>query len=130
MPVTEDEKVKIRHHLGFLNVAEAQTFVLGTPAAVETQFLVEGAMNRVLEAAMVQVRRHLQILDTIEQQKIDDLELLAVNKVGEIEIRADEQEALDKQYERWQASLANLLGIYPNPWDKRAGGGINVPVMH
>lgn len=130
MPLTEDEKVKIRHHLGFLNVAEAMTFILGTPAAVETQFLVEGAMNRVLESALVQVRRHVQILDTIEQQKIDDLELLAVTKVGEIEIRQDEQEALDRQYERWQASLANLLGIYPNPWDKRNGSGFNVPVMH
>jgi predicted Zn-dependent protease len=130
VPLTEDEKVKIRHHLGFLNVAEAMTFVLGTPAAVETQFLVEGAMNRVLESALVQVRRHVQILDTIEQQKIDDLELLAVTKVGEIEIRQDEQEALDRQYERWQASLANLLGIYPNPWDKRNESGFNVPVMH
>ena len=130
MPLTEDEKVKIRHHLGYLNVAEAQTFVLGTPAAVETQFLVEGAMNRVKDSALVQVRRHIQILDTIEQQKVDDLELLAVNKVGEIDIRPDEQQALDGQYLRWQASLANLLGIYPNPWDKRNAGGINVPVLN
>ena len=130
MPLIEEEKVKVRHHLGFLNVAEAYTFVLGTPAAVETQFLVEGAMNRVLESALTLVRKHLQVLDGIEQQKIDDLELLAVTKVGEIEIRADEQQALEQQYERWQASLANCLGIYPNPWDKRGGSGLNVPVLH
>lgn len=129
MPLTEDEKVKIRMHLGYLNVSEAYTFVLGTPAGVETQFIIEGAMNRVLDAALYQVRRHIQILDTIQEQKITDLELLAVNKVGEIDVRADEQSALDDQYDYWKQSLSNLLGVYPNPWDKRNSGGINIPVM-
>ena len=130
MPLIEAEKVKIRHHMGFLNVAEAYTFVLGTPAGVETQFLIEGAMIRVLESAMSEIRRHIQILDSIEEQKINDLELLAVNKVGEIDVRSDEQAALDKQYERWQGSLANLLGCIPNPFDKRNTGGINCPVIN
>ena len=130
MALTEQERVKIRHHLGYLNVAEAQTFVFGTPAAVETQFLVEGAMNRVLDSALPEVRRHVAILDQIEDQMIADHELLAVSKVGEIDVRPDEQEALDLRYERWRQSLANLLGIYPNPFDKRfAGRGPNVPVM-
>lgn len=129
MPLTEAEKVKVRHHLGYLNVAEAYTFVLGTPAGVETQFIVEGAMNRILESALSEIRRHIQILDSIEQQKIDDLELLAVNKVGEIDVRSDEQAALDQQYEHWQGSLANLLGVMVNPFDKRANSGINVSVI-
>lgn len=129
MPLTEQEKIKIRHHLGFLNVAEVSTFVLGTPAAVETQFVIEGAMNRVLEAALPELRRQLQILDSIEEQMVADHELLAVEKIGEITLRKDEQEALVRVYDRWRESLANLLGVYPNPWDKR-GGGINVPVVH
>jgi len=129
MPLTEQEKIKCRHHLGFLNVAEASTFVLGTPAAVETQFVIEGAMNRVLEAALPELRRQLQILDSIEEQMVADHELLAVEKIGEITLRKDEQEALVRVYDRWRESLANLLGVYPNPWDKR-GGGINVPVVH
>jgi hypothetical protein len=128
MPLTEQEKVKIRHHLGFLNVAEVETFVLGTPAGVETQFIIEGAMNRVLDAALPEIRRQIQILNTIEEQQIADLELLAVNKIGEITVRSDEQEALIAQYDRWRQSLSNLLGVYPNPFDKR-GGGINVPVQ-
>lgn len=130
MPFTEQERVKIRHHLGFLNVAEAATFVLGTPAAVETQFIIEGAMNRILDAALPEARRHIQILDQIEDQMVADHELLAVTKVGEIDIRKDEQEALENRYDRWRQSLANLLGVYPNPFDKRRGPGINVPVSH
>ncbi len=128
MPLTEQERVKIRHHLGYLNVAEAQTFVFGTPASFEPQFLVEGAMNRVLDAALPEVRRHIAILDQIEEQMIADHELLAVSKVGEIDVRPDEQEALEERYDRWRQSLANLLGICANPFDKRYGHGVNVPV--
>jgi hypothetical protein len=130
MPLTEDDKVKIRMHLGYLNVAEAYTFVLGTPAGVETQFIIEGAMNRVLESAISQVRRFIQILDTIQEQKVNDLELLAVNKVGEIDVRNDEMKALDEQYDYWCGNLANMLGVYASPFDKRNGGGINVSVIH
>lgn len=129
MPLTTQEKIKIRHHLGFLNVSESSTFSLGTPAAVETQFVIEGAMNRVPEEALPELRRQLQILDSIEEQMVADHELLAVERIGEITIRQDEQEALVRVYDRWRQSIANLLGVYPNPWDKR-DGGINVPVIH
>lgn len=121
------EKVKVRHHLGYLNVQEAQTFVLGTPAAVETQFIIEGAMNRVLEEALPEVRRHLQILDTIEDQMVQNLELLQIKKIDTIEVNSTgsdrEQKQIVKVYDRWVESLANLLGTYRNPFDKRKGSG-------
>lgn len=130
MSLTDEEKVKIRHHLGYLNVSAVQTFVLGSPAAVETQFIIEGAMTKVLDAALPEVRRHLVILDQIEAQMVEDHELLAVSQVGEIAVRPDEQQALDLRYQRWRQSLANLLGVYPNPFDKRYGSRVNVPVSH
>lgn len=136
MAFTPEEKVKIRHHLGYLNVQEAQTFVLGNPAAVETQFIIEGAMDRVLSAAEPEARRHLAILDGIECQMVADHELLAVNKIGEIEVRREEQEQLRKEYRYWRAGLANILGIYPNPFDRRygmandVGPAVNIPVQH
>lgn len=133
--LNEEEKVSIRHHLGYLNVQDAQTFVLGTPASVETQFIVEGAMQRVLEAALPRVRQHIAILDEIERQKVENLELLQVRELGELTINSDgkdrEQVQLDEQYNRWVCSLANLLGVYRNPFDKRKSyrGGINVRVQ-
>ena len=51
MAFNDQEKVRIRHHTGYSNVSAAQSFSLGVPAAVETAFLIEGAMNRVLPAA-------------------------------------------------------------------------------
>jgi hypothetical protein len=103
--------------------------VLGAPAAIETQFIIEGAMNRVLIAAEPEVRRHVAILDNIEEQMNADRELLAVDKVDEIGIRKTEMGELRTEYMYWRHSLSNLLGIYANPFDRRFGGmGINIPV--
>lgn len=128
--LTLEEKVKIRHHLGYLNVSAVQTFALGAPAAVETQFVIEGAMNRVLPEAETEVRRHLAVLDKIESQQIDDMELLLVDKIDEISIRQTEQKELREQYVYWARSLANMFGVYPNPFDKRfyQTSGVNISV--
>lgn len=130
MSLTDAERVKVRHHMGYLNVAEAYTFVLGAPASVETTFIVEGAMNRVLEVALPELRRILSILDQIEEQMITDHELLAVRSLGEITVNEREQTQLTERYDYWVASLANILGCERNPFDKRrAVASINVGVM-
>lgn len=130
MSFTEQEKVRIRHHTGYMNVGQVQTFSLGVPAAVETQFLIEGAMNRVLPEAELEVRRLVSILDTIESAKVADLELLAITQIGEISINNQEQQKLDREYDKWCAALCNLLCIPRNPYDQRVmnQGGINVRV--
>lgn len=131
--LTETLKVKIRHHFGYVNVSAIQTFVLGSPASLETQFMIEGAMNKVLPAAVPELERQVAILDGIEQQSLDDLELLAVNKVGEIDINQKEQGSLVERYSFWLGALENLLGVPRNPFDKRPGlggaGGINARVV-
>ncbi len=134
MSFSDVEKTRIRHHLGYLNVEAAQTFVLGSPAGVQTQFIIEGAMNRVLPEAEVLARELLAKCDAVEGQLTENQELLAVTQVDEIGIRQDEFEQLVKRYHYWRNGLANVLGCYPNPFDKRFGVGgamgINVPVMH
>lgn len=132
MSLSEPEKVRIRHHLGYLNVAASQTFVLGTPAGVETQFLVEGAMNKILPEAEVLVREMIAKCDGVEAQMSENQELLAVTQVDEIGVRQDEFEQLKKRYDWWRNGLCNAMGIYSNPFDKRMGpgGGVNVPVRH
>lgn len=132
--VTAAEKVDIRRHMGYLNVSEVQTFVLGTPAATETQFLIEGAMNRVLVEAVPDLRRYLTALNQIEEQKLSALKRMKAKRIGNIETNPDEQAMLDAQYLVWQGKLADLLGCPPNPFSKafEGGGGafVNVPVVH
>lgn len=134
--LNEEEKVSIRHHTGYLNVQAASTFVLGVPASVETQFIIEGAMNRLLDAAVPRVRQHLETLDNIESQMVGNHELLQIKKIGEIEVNSTgedrEQRQLRQSYNYWVDSLCNMLGVSRNPFDKRLGhfgtGGINVRV--
>jgi hypothetical protein len=128
---TQEEKVRIRHHMGYLNVDAVQTFVLGSPAGVETQFIIEGAMNRVLPEALSLVRNMLAKCDSVEAQMLDNQELLAVMAVGEISVRQDEFQALQHRYHYWRNGLANALGCYTNSFDKRfEGTGLNVSVRH
>ena len=131
MALTPEEKVWIRYHLGFVGVTSIATFVLGQPAAIETQFIIESAMNLVLPESEGIVRTLIARLDNILAQMVDDHELLAIERLGEITIRKDEHNALRKEYQFWQHSLGNVFGVRPNPYDQRfLGGGINVPVIH
>ncbi len=130
--LTEEERVSIKHHLGYAGVDEMQTFVLGVPAAIETQFIIEGAMNRVRISALPKLRQLLVVLDTIEAQMVEDLELLAVNRLDTIEVNQGEQKALENRYDYWVNALGNVLGATRNPFDARKynrQGGINAGVQ-
>ena len=131
MALTPEEKVWVRYHLGFVGVTSIATFSLGTPAAIETQFIIESAMNLVLPESEGIVRDLLNKLGGILGQMVDDHELLAIERLGEITIRKDEHDALRKEYLFWQKSLANIFGVRPNFYDQRfQGAGINVTVIH
>jgi hypothetical protein len=133
MALTDDDKNRARGHLGYLGVAQASTFVLGIPAGVQTQFMVEAAWDRLLPTNYAAFRQLLDRLDGIEQQIEDDTENVAVDQLGDITLRKDEFPQLVRRYLWWQRKLANMLGIVPNPFDQRfnswnGGGGVNVRV--
>jgi len=133
MPFSDDEKAMIRYHLGYPNVSSVATFSLGLPAAIEPLFILESAMNLILPSAESLVRQHLEILTQIESQQVDDLELLAVDAVDEIKLRAKEHTQLIQQYLKWRDSMANIFGVMANPYDKRfsnnIGTGISIRIF-
>ncbi len=122
--------------MGYLNVQDASTFVLGIPAGVQTQFVIERAFQKILAAAEPLYRKYLDKLDAIECQIVDNTENLAVEELGDIKLRGDEFQRLIDRYKWHQGALANLLGVPPNPYDARpwmgtgynGGGGLNIPV--
>jgi capsule polysaccharide export protein KpsE/RkpR len=131
--LTDDEKVRVRHHCGYMNVKEAATFMLGSPSGVETQFVIEGALNLVLGSALPLVRTLLTRCDAAEAQLDEDMESLVASKVGGIALRDDEFEKVIQRYEHWRQALANAIGVFCNPYDKRpalspGGNSINITV--
>lgn len=138
MAFTDEEKVAIRHHLGFLNVTAAATFALGTPASTETQFIIEAAFDKVLPAAEPRVRQLLGRLEATEEQMFCGQDSYEVNQLDEIHLNHQGRDRVQIQmaraYIHWANSLANLLGVYRNPFDKRFAEfglkGPNLTVQH
>jgi hypothetical protein len=136
--LTDQEKVRARHHTGYGGVQQAQTFVLGVPAGVQTAFMIEGALNRLMPQSEALFRDLLTRLDGIEVQILQDQPNLAASKVGSISVNLDEFKHLILQYQHWQGSLCNMLQVPPNPFDQRpfmgagygGGAGMNVSVHH
>jgi hypothetical protein len=130
--ITEDEKSRARHHLGYLEVEAAQTFVLGVPAALQTTFMIEGALNRLTPTGAQRFRELLCRLDAVENQVFCGIDLADVEKLDSIDVNRKRLGELAQYYKIAQQGLANLLGVPANPWDAREwlmGGIVNVPVM-
>lgn len=136
--IGEQDKVRARHHLGYINAQQQATFYLGMPAAMETTFISEAAFTKVLPSAEPLFLNILDRLDEIECQIVGNTPNVAASKVGEIELRQDEFTQLIVRYKHWQGSLSNLLGAPPNPFDQRpwlgsgytGRGALNVPVFN
>ena len=123
---SEEEKNRIRHHLGYLVTEPVSSIQLGFPRASQSMFLVEASMNRVPEAAAGQIRQYVAILDGIEAQLIEGQLYLVASKLGEIDIRPDHLDRLAGEYKRWAQVLADDLGVPLNAYSERfrmSGGG-------
>ena len=123
---------RIRYHCGYLDVQPAAAITYGTPAPVQTLFLIENAMNLLLPEAIPRVYNVVQILDDIECQMVQGQAYLPANKLGELEIRKEHIDMLEDEYFRWASRLADILGIPLYPFSERfmgrRKGRVNVPV--
>lgn len=131
--LSEQDRARVRHHLGYLNVQPVATIQLGFPAASQPQFLVELAMDRVMDAAVDIILRDLNTLDEIECRQIDSLKRLKVQALGELKLRnsneePNEHDLLAQTYEFWKKKLANDLGVPVNPFAEAQGVPLNIPV--
>ena len=134
MPLSTQDREKIRYHLGYLNVQPAASITFGVPRPQQTLFLVETAMSNVLEESIPRVRQIVSILDSIECKLVDAQDRLKATELAELKLRRDETDALEHEYLRWASRLADLLGVplyaysirFASLTQRRVG---NVPVV-
>ncbi len=131
MPFTANEKQRIRYHLGYPSMTSAASVAYGVPMMNQTNFLVETALNNILEAALDQVRQQVSVMDSIEVKLISAQDRLAATKLEELTLRGDETDQLEAEYRRWGYRLADILGvpIYPLSMRYRASGGNAVTMI-
>lgn len=109
-------KERVRYHMGYLNTQPAASISFGVPVPLQTLFLLESAMNDLINsAAEDRVRRLVTILDNIECKMVEWQEYLSVSSVDDIKIRPDNIDQLEHEYCRWAARLSDELGapLYP-----------------
>lgn len=111
MAFTDEEKQRIRYHLGYPSVQPAAALTYGMPKPLQTLFLVESAMNLILPVAEDKVRSLLTTLDTIECRLQDAQTRMAATSVDNLTMRKDETDALEGEYRRWANRLADLMGV-------------------
>ncbi len=127
------EKVKVRYHLGYLNVQESSTFVLGVPAAVPTLFMIEGAMNRLIPAAIPMVQMWIANCDAVICELFGRMNLANYEALEEVKVNPKRVQELGKHYRFAVQSLAAIFGCPPNPFDPREwaqGNSLSIPVLN
>jgi hypothetical protein len=123
------EKERVRYHMGYLEVSPAAAITFGIPAPIQTLFLLESAMDRIMPVAEDRVRKLITILDSIECKEEGGLDYLVVSRVSDIELRPDHIEKLEEQYAKWASKLADTLGapLYPGSSKFRSLFGVGGP---
>lgn len=109
------EKERIRYHMGYLQVQPAASISYGIPAPIQTLFLLESAMDRLISGAEDRVRKLITTLDEIECRMLDGQNYLMADQLADITIRKNHIDQLEDEYCRWAARLADTLGapLYP-----------------
>lgn len=111
MAFTDEEKQRIKYHLGYPLVKSAASLSYGMPKPLQTLFLVESALNLVIPVAEDKVRQLIATLDTIECRLQDAQTRMAATSVDTLTMRRDEADALEAEYRRWANRLADLMGV-------------------
>ena len=132
MALSNEDRDRVRQHLGYPSIGQATVYMQGFPAALEPFFFLEGNMNTILPVAEKRVRKLLDSLDALLEQLLGDADALVAKEVGDIVLRDDEFEKVVQRYMFTRGELSNALASPANPYDQRfgmgSGMGINVGV--
>jgi len=124
MAFTEQEKARIKHHLGYPDwVQLSNSIQLGFPAGAHPLFLLEQAFQRLTVGGEGSVRADLCECEAIEGQLRSARSRMKASKMGELTLNADESMQLRNELQFWRTRLADDLGVTQNPMSQAAMGG-------
>jgi hypothetical protein len=128
MALTEQEKARIRYHLGYPGTTDAASMTMGAPSSRQTSFLLESAMDRVLSSTEPTVRDLLAECEKCEKQLRDARPQLQVKSVGRTQLREADPgktvtDLMEAEHTRWSKRLGDTLGVPVYPWAARHQGG-------
>ena len=106
----------------------------GIPYPIQTLFIVEDSMTNLIAEIVPKVRSLLDVLDGIECRMLSAQDRLAAISMGELKLRDDEPEMLEREYFRWAGRLADTLGVpfyaFSNRFKGKGASGGSIPVRN
>ena len=131
MSLTNEERVKVRKALGYVQTKLATVFSLGIVTNVAYQQLAERAMDQLLPEAEDYIRQLLSRFDEIDTAIAENMDTVVATQVGNITINQDALKKHWEYYKYWRGILSNALGVPPAPDDQREQAmSLNVPVIN
>jgi len=117
VPLNQTERSRIKHFLEYPDwTSLAYSVQLGFPASSQPMYLLEGAFDRVTNAALESVRKDLCQLESIEHQLGEARSRLSAEQLGNLKVNMNELPMLRRELVWWALVLANDLGVGPNPF--------------
>jgi len=115
MPLTLDEKQKVKYHLGYPLLGMSAALAGGMPLSKESSFVVDSNLEKVPEIAIPFVRSHIATLDGILSRMIGGQRNLAADQLEDLRLRKDFLPSLRTEYKYWQSRLGQVLNCPINP---------------
>lgn len=132
--LTEEEKNRVRYHLGIPMTSPAASIILGFPASAQPAFLVEHALELIPDTAISVIRTVLAKCDSTDSGVFESQERLVAKAVDEVDLNPDEAVLRRREYRYWVQKLADCLGVPYNAYAAafQSGGQmpLNIPVSN
>ena len=136
MPALTDwDKGRCRRHLGYLGLSEAAGVAFGLPVPLQTMFILEDAMNRLLNTQAVEyAHKLLDRLDSLEDLSFEAAKTGLVAVAGKLTLHPQNRlgtDNIDHEYRKQADRLADHLCVPKYPFStrtRRSGPGGMIPV--
>ena len=132
--LTEEEKARVRYHLGIPQTDPVASIQLGFPASGQPAFLVEHALELIPATAISVIRTLIAKCDATDSGIFESQDRLVAKAVDEIDLNPEEGVLRRREYRFWVQKLADNLGVPYNAYAAafQSGGPmpLNVSVFH
>lgn len=136
--LSDQEKERVRYHLGYIETSLAATLQYGIPRPQQTAFLLELALERLVDPfAVERCRGLLNTLDSIECKLRESADYVVAESIGQMKLHPLASrgklasDSLESEYVRWAYRLADMLGVPVYAFSqrfRRGGPGSMIPV--
>ena len=111
MPLTDANKASIRAYLGYPVVQAAASIFMGIPRPTPIGYILETAMNLIMESSVPRVLEILNVLGGVEQRMIDSQAYLVASKLEDLTLSENHPQRLEEEFNRWAQRLADMFGV-------------------